>query len=115
MQESGGVVEVPSHTSANSVESMIEFFAERWNKIASQAEADRLQAEMEHAAMSVSAEELLAYAASPPLRGRLLSLCVFARAQERAATPRGGGAVVEVRVERLDGPGLVSSRVKSGA
>jgi vacuolar-type H+-ATPase subunit E/Vma4 len=76
-------------TQASAVESLIELYAERWNKVGSQAEADQLQAEIERAAETLAAEQLLAYAAAPSLRGRLLSLCVFARAQERAAAPRG--------------------------
>ncbi len=79
------------------VESLIEVYAERWNKIGSQADADRLQAEIERAAKTLAPEELLAYAAAPNLRGRLLSLCVFARAEERAAEPRGGGTGLEER------------------
>ena len=77
---------------ASAVESRIELFAERWNKVGSQTDADRLQAEIEHTAKTLAPEELLAYAAAPHLRGRLLALCVFARAQERAAQPRAGDA-----------------------
>lgn len=90
---------------ASAVESLIEMYAERWNKIGSQADADRLQAEMEYAAKSLAPEELLAYAAAPSLRGRLLSLCVLARAQERAAAPRGSSTCEE----DASGPGSPSS------
>jgi hypothetical protein len=74
---------------ASAVESLIEMFAERLNRISSQADADRLQAEIDDAARTLAPEELLAYAAAPSLRGQLLSLCVTARAQQRAAAPRG--------------------------
>ncbi len=74
---------------ASAVESLIEMYAERLNKIGSQTDADRLQAEIEDAARTLAPEELLAYAAAPSLRGQLLSLCVAARAQQRAAAPRG--------------------------
>jgi hypothetical protein len=74
---------------ASAVESLIELYAERLNKIGSQADLDRLRAEIEHSAKTLAPEELLAYAAAPNLRGQLLSLCVDARAQERAAAPRG--------------------------
>lgn len=89
-------VEPPEKVTASSVESMIELFSERWNKIASQADADHLHAEIERAARTLAAEELLAYAAAPGLRGRLLSLCVFARAQERAAMPHGLATAEEI-------------------
>jgi len=81
---------------ANAVESMIELYAERWNKIGSQADADRLQAEIGRAAETLAPEELLAYAAAPHLRGQLLLLCVSARAQQRAA-PAHGSATGEDR------------------
>ncbi|APR87997.1 hypothetical protein A7982_13346 [Minicystis rosea] len=86
-QATEAIAESPKKATANTVESLIELFSERWNKIGSQADADRLLAEIEHAAKTVAAEELLAYAAAPALRGRLLSLCVFTRANERAAMP----------------------------
>jgi vacuolar-type H+-ATPase subunit E/Vma4 len=95
---------------ASAVESLIEMFAERLNKIGSQADADRLQAEIEHAAKTLAPEELLAYAAAPSLRGRLLSLCVLARAQERAAAPRGSSMCEELEGE--PGP-LVSTGARA--
>ena len=95
-QANDGPVEPPNKVTASSVESMIELFSERWNKVASQADADHLHAEIEHAARTLAAEELLAYAAAPGLRGRLLSLCVFARAQERAAMPHGLATAEEI-------------------
>jgi hypothetical protein len=98
----------PTPPAASTVESLIELYAERWNTIGSQADADRLQAEIEHAATTLAPEELLAYAAAPHLRGRLLALCVFARAQERAAAPRGSLADgAPVRVERAGSLGPV--------
>lgn len=112
-REVGEVVEMPRRNTATTVESLIELFAERWNKMGSQAEADRLQAEIDHAATALAPEELLAYAAAPGLRGRLLSLCVFARAQERAAAPRGVGA--EERADLLLKPGLWLPREKDNA
>jgi vacuolar-type H+-ATPase subunit E/Vma4 len=111
-REAGGqeAVEPPTQASASVVESLIEQYAERWNKIGSQADADRLQAEIEHAAKTVAPEELLAYAAAPGLRGKLLFLCVSARAEERAATPHGRAAaedsaprLQETRRTRSDG------------
>lgn len=74
---------------ASAVESLIELYAERLNRIGSQADADRLQVEIERAAKTLAPEELLAYAAAPSLRGQLLALCVAARAQQRAAAPHG--------------------------
>ena len=100
-------VEPAKKVTASSVESMIELFSERWNKVASQADADHLHAEIEHAARTLAAEELLAYAAAPGLRGRLLSLCVFARAQERAAMPHGLATAEEhLRKQLPEGGGL---------
>jgi hypothetical protein len=96
-------------SAASAVESLIELYAERWNTIGSQADADRLQAEIEHAARTLAPEELLAYAAAPHLRGRLLALCVFARAQERAAVPRSAAGGDPVRVEPASTPELLSS------
>jgi hypothetical protein len=105
----GAVVETPARDVASEVESLIELFAERWNKIGSQADADRLHAEIEHAAKTLSPQELLTYAAAPSLRGRLLSVCVFARAQERAAGPRGGASD-----DRADLPRALGLRSSSG-
>lgn len=102
-------VETATKPAASAVESLIDLFSERWNKVGSQAEADRLQADIERAAKDLAPEELLAYAAAPGLRGRLLSLCVFARAQERAAAPRGGGCGVEGRADLLGDPRPLSS------
>lgn len=88
---------------ANAVESLIELYAERWNKVGSQSDADRLHAEIARAAESLSPKELLAYARAPHLRGQLLLLCVSVRAQQRAGAPRAGSTC-----EELDGaPGLV--------
>jgi hypothetical protein len=81
---------------ANAVESLIELYAERWNKIGSQSDADRLQADIARAAERLSPKELLAYAAAPHLRGQLLLLCVSARAQQRAGAPRGGATCEEL-------------------
>lgn len=108
--EAEEVIKTATKPMASAVESLIELFAERWNKIGLQADADRLQAEIEQAAMTLAPEDLLAYAAAPSLRGRLLSLCVLARAHERAAAPRGIGAELEGRADHLGDRGLVSSR-----
>ncbi len=90
---------------ANAVESLIELYAERLNKIGSQADADRLQAEIEDAARTLAPEELLAYAAAPSLRGQLLSLCVAARAQQRAAVPRGSTTPAPAHLPETEVPG----------
>ncbi len=98
-------------TSACAVESLIELFSERWAKVGSQADADRLQVEIEEAAKTLAPEQLLAYAAAPHLRARLLALCVFARAQERAAVPRGCGTRRDDQAcaEPPGDPGLLTS------
>jgi hypothetical protein len=113
-REAGEAAGVPRQKTANAVESLIELFAERWNKIGTQVEADRLLAEIESAATSLAPEDVLAYAAAPGLRGRLLSLCVFARAEQKAAMPRGNDAGVERHAGDPHVPGIASPWRKGG-
>jgi hypothetical protein len=87
---------------ASAVESLIELYSERWNKIGSQDEALRLQAEIAHAAKTLAPEELLAYAAAPSLRGQLLALCVAARAQQRAAARGSAAAPTAAHIAETD-------------
>lgn len=68
---------------ASALEASIEVFAERWNKVATQGDLDRLVAEMARAAESLAAEEIVAYATRPPFRDLLLQACVAGRVRER--------------------------------
>jgi hypothetical protein len=68
---------------ASALEAMVDRFAERWNKVSTQAEADQLVREMARAAETLAAEEILAYATRPAFRDLLLHACVFGRARQR--------------------------------
>jgi hypothetical protein len=65
---------------------MVDGFAERWNKVSTQEQADRLMSEMARAAETLAAEEILAYATRPVFRDLLLHACVVGRARQRFGT-----------------------------
>jgi hypothetical protein len=68
---------------ASALEAMVDGFAERWNKVSTQEQADQLVGEMARAAETLAAEEILAYAMRPAFRDLLLHVCVVGRARER--------------------------------
>jgi hypothetical protein len=67
----------------SALEAMVDGFAERWNKVSTQEQADQLVSEMARAAETLAAEEILAYAMRPAFRDLLLHVCVVGRARER--------------------------------
>jgi len=68
------------------LEAMVDAFAERWNRVSTQEQADQLVSEMARAAETLAAEEILAYATRPAFRDLLLHVCVVGRARQRFGT-----------------------------
>ena len=100
-------VEPRAAASANAVESLIELYAERLNRIGSQADADRLQAEIERAAETSRRRSSSPMRAAPTFEGNS-SRSASPRArgsvrQHRARAHRRGRAPVNVLLLHLDG------------
>ena len=67
-----------------SLDAAIEWYADRWNKVGSQEEANQVTAEITRTAQGLTAEALLAYAAgSPARRAVLLGVFVLDRAKRK--------------------------------